>query len=238
MGLYAIADLHLPLGIDKPMDVFGSAWANYVERLKDNWQSVVKEGDTVVLPGDFSWATYLEQSKKDFEYLSNLNGRKILSKGNHDYWWTTMNKLKNFISDNGFCDIEFMHNNAYIYNNIAICGTRGWIHPAWDGFSTDDRKFFDREVERMKLSLEAGKRYVDSGECSEIYAFLHYPPMSISGEGNEMTKLFSEYGVKKVFYGHLHGRARNNAVSGEHDGILYTLVSADHLQFMPLKIAD
>ena len=159
MALYAIADLHLPLGIDKPMDIFGSAWENYVERLADNWQSSVKNDDTVILAGDFSWATYLEQSTKDFEYLHSLNGKKILLKGNHDYWWTTMNKLKEFTEKNNFSDITFMQNNSFKYEDIAICGTRGWIHPAWDNFGAEDRKIFDREVLRLELSLNSVKDY-------------------------------------------------------------------------------
>ena len=238
MALYAIADLHLPLGIDKPMDKFGSLWSNYVERLCDNWQTVVKSGDTVVIPGDFSWATYLEQSKRDFEYLNALNGRKILIKGNHDYWWTTMNKLKNFIADNDFNNIEFMQNNASVYEDIALCGTRGWLHPAWDGFTQEDRKIFDRETARMRLSLDSAAEYVKNGKCASIYAFMHYPPMSSRAESNEMTDLLKEYNVKKVFYGHLHGAAHRNAVSGEHEGIEYRLISADYLQFVPRKIAD
>ena len=121
MALYTIADLHLPLGIDKPMDIFGKAWENYVERLADNWQSVVKKNDVVVLPGDFSWATYLEQSVKDFEYLHKLNGKKILLKGNHDYWWTTMNKLREFTAEHGFDDIEFLQNNSFMYDDAYAC---------------------------------------------------------------------------------------------------------------------
>ena len=138
MSLYVMADLHLPLGINKPMDIFGHAWTNYVERIRENWQHVVKDGDTVVIPGDFSWATYLEESKKDFEFLCELSGRKILIKGNHDYWWSTMSKLNAFVKDNGFNDVHFMQNNTFVYNDIVLCGSRGWLHPSWDGFSAKD----------------------------------------------------------------------------------------------------
>ena len=238
MALYAIADLHLPLGINKPMEKFGAAWSNYVERLYDNWQTVIKPGDTVVIPGDFSWATYLEQSIKDFEYLNELNGKKILVKGNHDYWWSTMNKLKKFIESNGFKNIEFMHNNVFIYDDIALCGTRGWIHPEWDGFSGEDRKIFNREIERMRISLKCAEKLIESRECIQIYAFMHYPPVPMSAKDNEMSELLRTYNVKKVIYGHLHGLAHRNAVSGEHNGIEYSLVSADYLQFVPKKIRD
>lgn len=232
MALYTISDLHLPLGIDKPMDIFGKAWENYVERLADNWQSSVGEDDTVVLGGDFSWATYLEQSLKDFEYLHKLNGRKILLKGNHDYWWTTMNKLREFTEQNGFSDVEFLQNNFYKYGDIAICGTRGWIHPAWDGFSAEDRKIFDREVLRLELSLQSVK------DCREIYVFTHYPPMSAQGEGNDFTAMMNKYSVTKCIYGHLHAASHKNAVEGVIDGIEYKLVSGDYLQFQPYKLLD
>lgn len=227
MGLYTISDLHLPLGIDKPMNIFGSAWDNYVERLGDNWQSMIKENDTVVLPGDFSWATYLEQSVRDFEFLNKLNGKKILSKGNHDYWWTTMAKLTKFVAQQGFKNIEFMQNNSFKYENTAICGSRGWIHPAWDGFGEEDQKIYDREIIRAELALKS------VGDCDDIIFFNHYPIRSSKLEENEMTKLLSAYGVKDVVYGHLHGMAHKYAVTGEHNGISYHLVSADYLKFEP-----
>lgn len=232
MALYTIADLHLPLGIDKPMDIFGKAWENYVERLAYNWQSKVRADDTVVLAGDFSWATYLEQSVRDFEYLNKLNGRKILLKGNHDYWWTTMNKLKEFTAENGFENISFLQNNAFMYEDIAICGTRGWIHPAWDNFGEDDRKIFDREVQRLELSLKS------AGDCHEIYVFTHYPPMSAAREANEFTEMMKKYSVKKCIYGHLHAASHRNAVEGLVDGIEYKLVSGDYIGFDPIKLYD
>lgn len=232
MALYTIADLHLPLGIDKPMDIFGSAWENYVERLADNWQSSVGKDDTVVIAGDFSWATYLEQSVRDFEYLHSLNGRKILLKGNHDYWWTTMNKLREFTAANGFSDIDFLHNNSFMYEDIAICGTRGWIHPSWDSFGPDDRKIFDREVQRLELSIKS------AGECREKYVFTHYPPMPTSRETNEFVEMMKKYDVKRCVYGHLHASSHRNAVEEEIDGIEYTLVSGDYVAFKPVKLID
>lgn len=232
MALYTIADLHLPLGIDKPMDVFGGAWTGYVERLEYNWQRKIKEGDTVVLPGDFSWATYLEQSERDFEFLNRLNGRKILLKGNHDYWWTTMNKLVSFAAGRGFCGIEFLQNNSFIYGNTAICGTRGWVNPSSDGFGVDDKKIYDREVMRLELSLKTAKN------CGEIYVFTHYPPLSVQRTENDFTRMMRSYGVTKCFYGHLHSASHKNAVNDVVNGIEYKLVSADYLQFDPLLIKE
>ncbi len=232
MALYTIADLHLPLGIDKPMDIFGAAWSGYVERLADNWQSKIKTGDTVVMPGDFSWATYLEQSYRDFEFLHKLNGRKILLKGNHDYWWTTLNKLRTFIADNGFSDIDFLHNNSYKYENTAICGTRGWLNPSWESFSDEDEKIFSREAQRLELSIKT------AGECDEITVFTHYPPLSVQREPNAFTDVMKKYGVKKCFYGHLHGPAHKSAVEGIVDGTEYKLVSADYLRFEPMLIRE
>ena len=214
------------------MDIFGKAWENYVERLADNWQSVVKENDVVVLPGDFSWATYLEQSVKDFEYLNKLNGKKILLKGNHDYWWTTMNKLREFTAERGFDDIEFLQNNSFMYEDVAICGTRGWINPGWDNFGGEDRKIFDREVLRLELSLNSVK------ECNEIYVFTHYPPMPVSLKENEFVQMMKKYPVTKCIYGHLHAAAHRNAVEGTINGIEYKLVSGDYLGFNPIKLHD
>lgn len=232
MALYSIADLHLPLGIDKPMDIFGAQWNNYVERLADNWQSKVKGNDIVVLPGDFSWATYLEQSYKDFEFLDKLNGTKILLKGNHDYWWTTMNKLKEFTAKNGFNSIHFLQNNSYMYGDTAICGTRGWIHPAWDSFKEDDRKIFDREVLRLELSFKSARDY------NEIYVFTHYPPRSNKLESNEFVEMMAKYPVTKCVYGHLHSASHKNAVEGAAGGVEYKLVSSDYLQFDPILIKE
>ncbi len=232
MALFTIADLHLPLGIDKPMDIFGSAWTNYVDRLRENWQGKIKEDDTVVIPGDFSWATYLEQSVKDFEYLNGLNGRKILVKGNHDYWWTTKNKLGEFTAKHGFSNIDFLQNNFFAYGDIAICGTRGWIHPAWDSFKDEDRKIFDRETARLELSLKAASNF------KEIYVFTHYPPMSTALEGNEFVDMMKKYPVTKCIYGHLHSASQKNAVEGVIDGIEYRLVSGDYISFDPVKLCD
>ena len=173
MALYAISDLHLPLGVNKPMDIFGTNWSNYVVRLKENW--CLSPEDTVILGGDFSWATYLEESLADFEFINSLDGNKIFLKGNHDYWWTTMAKLEQFIAQNGFNRISFLHNNAFLCGKTAICGTKGTSQS--ENFSNgQEEKLYLREASRFKLSLQCAARL----EADEIVAFLHYIPANSS----------------------------------------------------------
>ena len=231
MSLYALADLHLPLGIDKPMDIFGKNWENYVKRLEDNWQSTVSDGDTVVLAGDFSWATYLAESRKDFEFLKKLKGRKILLKGNHDYWWGTMNKMRSFLTENGFSGIELLHNNSFSYGDISICGTRGWLVPGL-GKTEEDKKIYERELVRAELSLKSAKN------PENIIMFTHFPTVMKDFRENEMTELLKRYGVKRSVFGHIHYSGVKNAFEGVENGIEYMLVSADYREFMPVKLAD
>ena len=231
MALYAIADLHLPLGIDKPMNIFGKSWENYVNRLEENWQNTVSQEDTVVLAGDFSWATYLEESKKDFEFLNKLNGRKIMLKGNHDYWWGTLSKLKEFTEKNGFSNIEFLQNNSFSYKDISICGSRGWTLPQLKG-TEEDLKIYARELLRLELSLKSAKN------PDNIIVFTHFPPIMRDFCENDMAELLKRYGVSKAIYGHIHSSAVKNAFEGVKDGIQYMLVSADYREFVPVKIAD
>lgn len=226
MAVFTMGDLHLPLGIDKPMNIFGKNWDNYVERIKTQWQRLVRDDDTVVIPGDFSWATYIEQAERDFDFLQSLNGRKIIIKGNHDYWWTTMTKLNEFAKAHGYDSISFLNNNSFTADGISICGTRGWLYPAWASFSQDDEKYFNREVGRLEMSLKCA-------ETDEIYVFTHYPPMSKACEGNAFTEMMKKYNVKKCFYGHLHGYTHSNKIPDNVDGIEYNLVSSDYLGFMP-----
>lgn len=227
--LFTIADLHLPLGIDKPMDIFGSRWEGYVDRIYENWQEVVGETDTVVLPGDISWATYLNESKADFEFLEKLNGRKIIIKGNHDYWWTTMTKLNEFVEYEGYKSVSFLQNNSFVADGVSICGTRGWICPGSAGFSSEDEKYFVREAGRLEMSLKTAK-------TDKIYVFTHYPPMTPQGEGNEFTEVLKRYNVEKCFYGHLHGKSHSKCVPQNVDGVHYELISSDYLSFRPKRI--
>lgn len=224
MAIFTIGDLHLPLGIDKPMNKFGSRWDGYVERIALNWSAAVREEDTVVIPGDLSWATYIEQARGDFEYLERLPGRKIIVKGNHDYWWTTMSKLNEFTEKNGFESVSFLQNNSYTVGGVSICGTRGWLYPGQPSFTESDGKYFAREVGRLEMSLK-------TAQTDEICVFMHYPPTSRAGEENAFTELMEKYGVRLCCYGHLHGHSHVNRIPERLRGIEYRLVSADYLGF-------
>ena len=235
MALFTISDLHLPLGIDKPMDIFGKRWENYVERIEEEWKSKVKSGDLVVMPGDFSWAMYLEESKKDFQFLNDLPGEKILLKGNHDYWWGTMNKMRKFLAEEGFSGIDFLQNKSVMYKNIAICGTRGWNYIGYNQPKTsEDETIFRREVLRLEMSLSDAKEK----NPDEIIVFMHYPPILPECTDSEFSRLLKKYGVERCVYGHIHGINSKNAVTGLVDGIEYMLVSCDYLDFSPVKLCD
>lgn len=226
--LYTIGDLHLSLGCDKPMDIF-SGWSNYLERLEANWNSMVTDEDTVVLLGDHSWALRLEDSYKDMEFIhSRLKGKKILVKGNHDLWWGTMNKLSNFIQSNGFTSIQFLFNNAFLVDGIAICGTRGWIR---ENGEQPDMKVLNREAGRLEASV---KEVLKLG--GEPVAFIHYPPIYRSEENVHLTDVLQRYGIKRCYYAHLHGASIKGALNGVANGIDYRLVSADSVDFTPVKI--
>lgn len=227
--IYTIGDLHLSLGCDKPMDIF-AGWTNHVERLKDNWNSKITENDTVILLGDHSWAMKLEDSLKDLEFIhKELNGKKILVKGNHDLWWSTMNKITNFVNENGFTSITFLFNNAYLAEGISICGTRGWIRE--NKKDEVDVKVLAREAGRLEASLKEGVRL-----GGELTAFIHYPPIYGTEENVYLTEVLHKYGVKRCFYAHLHGSSIRGALNGERDGITYRLVSADGVNFDPVRV--
>ena len=234
MAIYVIADLHLSFEQDKPMNIFGDNWENHAQKIRKNWEEVVKEDDYVILPGDFSWATYLDDTKKDFEYLNSLPGNKILLKGNHDYWWTTVTNMKKFLKENNFKNIDFLYNNSYCIENKILVGTRGWN--ILD--NEKESKMIKRENARLILSIEDGiKKY---GTEKEIIAFFHYPPITISNkyknEESDFTKTLEKYNIKKCYYGHLHGNSHKDAVEGDVDGITYRLISADYLNFNLVQI--
>lgn len=231
MSIYTISDLHLPFGVDKPMNIFGIAWKDYTKRLYENWLNTVKDGDTVILPGDLSWATYLKDAYKDFEFINNLPGEKIIMKGNHDYFFTTLSKMNKFLTENKFNKIKILQNNYFFVEDILICGTRGWDTEAQ---GEEDRKILNREGIRLELSLQNAQK---AHPNKDIYAFMHYPPI-LKGKTNNNVFLekLNQYNVKKCFYGHLHANGINNAYEGENNNVIFSLVSADHLKFMPLKI--
>ena len=234
MSIYVIGDLHLSFSADKPMDVFGMNWKNHAEKIKENWISKVKENDTVILPGDFSWATYLEETYKDFEFLNSLPGKKILSKGNHDYWWTTVTSMKRFLKENNFENIDFLYNNAFLIENKIITGTRGWIN-TWK--SQENYKILKRENERLKISINKGIN--EFGNDKEIITFIHYPPFykeKLIPEEINFEKTLKDYNIQKCYYAHLHGESHKDAVEGIINNIEYKLISSDYLNFDLLKI--
>ena len=227
MAIYVIADLHLSFSVDKPMNVFGNNWENHAEKIKQNWLNKVNINDTVILPGDFSWAMNLEESYMDFEYLNNLPGTKILLKGNHDYWWTTLSKMNEFIKENNFENIYFLQNSSYLVDNKIICGTRGWTNL----LVPENYKIQKRECDRLKFSIEDGiKKY---GSDKEIIVFLHYPPFYKDEVSEEIDyiKLMKKYNIKRCFYGHLHGDSHKEAIEGIFEGIEFSLISSDYLDF-------
>ena len=228
MALYAIGDLHLSLGAEKPMDVFGGAWEGYMDKLAEG-MSCIKPEDTTVLLGDLSWALDLAQAKEDFAWIDRIPGKKIILKGNHDYWWSTASKFYKFCEENGFSDQFILNNNHYEYGNIAICGTRGWFFE--ESRSNDhDEKVFKRELIRLEASLQA------AGDLEKM-VFLHYPPRYKGYECKEILELLNRYQVSRCFYGHLHGPSHGLAMEGLWDGIDYKLVSADRLNFKPHLVA-
>ena len=225
MALYVLGDLHLSLGADKPMDVFGGGWEGYVDKLREGFRAVRPE-DTVVLCGDLSWAMGLEEGARDFAFLDALPGRKRLLKGNDDYWWNTAAKMNRFFAEHGWKSLNILHNNCYEYGEYALCGTRGWFYE-----EKGEQKVFKRELIRLEASLKA------AGE-REKYCFLHYPPLYQGYRCQEILDLLHRYGVTRCFYGHLHGGSHRLAAVGEQDGIQFRLVSADYLRFQPEKICD
>ncbi len=229
MALFVIADLHLSLGTDKPMDKF-SGWEDYVGKLSDNWHKSVKENDTVVIPGDISWAMRLENTVKDFSFIDALPGKKVLMKGNHDYWWNTKTKMEAFVAKQGFSSIVFLHNDCVISQNIAICGTRGWLFE--DG-QPHDQKVMAREVGRLTSSLQMAEK---ANPGLEKVVFLHYPPLYQSASSQELLKVMADFGVKRCYYGHLHSASIRYATQGMRGGIKYSLISADALGFNPLEV--
>lgn len=230
MALFAIADLHLSMGTDKPMDIF-KGWQDYSSRLENNWRNLVSDSDTVVVAGDISWAMRLEECYEDFSFLNSLPGKKILLKGNHDYWWATKKKIDEYLDINGFDTISILFNNSFTVDNITICGSRGWYYDA----DTDaDIKVINREVGRLKLSLDS----ISDKDCTPI-VFLHYPPVYSDLECKEIMDVLKDYGIKECYYGHLHGaHTHKNAVTGMYKDINMHLISTDYVDFTPVLVRN
>ena len=228
MKIFAIGDLHLGFGVEKPMDIFGDNWKAHENQIKENWTNLIAEDDVVLIPGDVSWASKFEDARVDLEWIDMLPGRKIIVKGNHDYWWQSLSKMKGV-----YKTMDFIHNNFFSVGDIAICGTRGWSCPNETDFDKNDEKIYKREGLRLRHSLDLA---VKAG-FKRIYVMLHYPPTNDQLEPSLFTEIVEEYGVTKVIYGHLHSYgARDYKLKGEHNGIEYLLTSADYIRFTPVLI--
>ena len=229
MALYAIGDLHLSFGVNKPMDVFGGNWIGYMDKLQEGL-SVIGPEDTTVLLGDLSWALDFAGAKADFAWIDQIPGRKIILKGNHDYWWSTAAKFYKFCEENGFSNQFILNNNCYEYGDWAICGTRGWFFEE-ERSGQHDEKVFKRELIRLEASLQAA-------EERRKLVFLHYPPRYKGYQCDEILELLQKYQVRRCFYGHLHGPSHKLAMEGLWDGIEFRLVSADFLDFQPFLVCE
>ena len=204
MSVYTISDLHLSFGTDKPMDIF-RGWENHTDRITANWNRLVSENDTVILPGDLSWALKLEDTLADFKFLESLPGTKIIGKGNHDLWWSTKKKIEEFFEKNDIKTVKLLFNNAYLVENVAVCGTRGWLYDA----AESDKKVIIREVGRLEASIKEALKL-----GAQPIVFLHYPPIFGSSRTIEILDVLYEYKIKNVYYGHLHGKSCRYAVEG------------------------
>ena len=221
MSVYAIADLHLSFGTDKPMDIF-SGWSDYVTRLENNWRRLITDNDTVVIAGDISWALKLEECYEDFAFINSLPGKKLFIKGNHDYWWGTKSKIDEYLKSNNFDTIEIIFNNAYVRDGIAICGTRGWNYESSG----------EKDIGRLNMSINEAKK-----TGYEPVVFLHYPPVYDTIVCQEIIDALKAQGIKRCYYGHLHGAfTHRHAVTGNYEGIELKLISCDYTEFYPVPV--
>ena len=232
MSLYVIGDTHLSFGVQKPMDIF-AGWENHTELLKNAWLRTVQPEDTVVLAGDLSWGMSMEEALPDFQWIDALPGKeKIILKGNHDYWWVTMKKMQAFFAAHKLSTLRILHNNCYAYQDIGICGTRGWVN--MDAASDDaaNAKVRAREAQRLEVSLTAAEQ-----QGLQPVVFLHYPPVYGTGCNYEILDVLWKHQVKDCWYGHVHGKSQQKyAMNGERDGVCYHLIAGDYVQFIPQKV--
>ncbi|MDP4108428.1 MAG: metallophosphoesterase [Bacillota bacterium] len=230
MALYAISDLHLSEAVPKPMDIFGGVWENYSEKIENNLKNMLNEDDVLVIAGDVSWGINLAEALPDFKLLSSLPSKKLIVKGNHDLWWETVTKMKRVLKENGIHGIDFIYNNCFFYEDVALCGTRGWFYE--EDQKAPDAKIFKRELIRLEASFMEAK----SAGKNRIFAFIHYPPVYGSYRCDEIISLLCKYSVEKCFYGHLHSESQRQAFEGIHRGIEFRLISADYLNFKPMLV--
>jgi predicted phosphohydrolase len=223
MKIFAISDLHISTNTDKPMDVFGGNWIDYLDKIFDDWNSKVSDDDFVLIGGDISWAMDINDAKLDLQSFSHLKGKKILIKGNHDYWWSGIGKVRDILPENFYA----LQNDSIRFDGFVVCGSRLWSVPGSPNFTEQDLKLYNRERERLILSLKNAKKTLQEGD--KLIALMHFPPFNVHREDNEYTKLFEEYGVDAVVYGHLHGKS----VRADHkvikNGVTYYLTSCDQV---------
>lgn len=227
MALYTIGDLHLSFATEKPMDIF-KGWENYQEKIEHNWRSKITAEDTVVVAGDVSWAQSMEEGLLDFQFLQSLPGEKILLKGNHDYWWTTVKKMEDFLFAHGLDTIKILHNSCIVTQNVAVCGSRGWL---FEKGEAHDQKILAREAGRLELSIQAA-----GNTDKEKIVFLHYPPVFGEAQSPEILDVLLKHEIKRCYYGHIHGAGMQFALNGIYMGIDFRLISADFIGFDPIKV--
>lgn len=227
MALYAISDLHLAMDGSKPMDIFGDNWIGHDKKIRKNWEDTVRDGDFVLIAGDVSWSLKMEDGIKDFDWINTLPGKKLIVRGNHDYWWEGITKLNKLYEN-----INFIQNNFFPFEDYAICGSRGWNCPGGENFTIHDDKIYKRELLRLRLSLDAA---VKAG-YKKFIVMLHFPPLNEKFEDSGFTEIFKEYGVEKIIYGHIHGPSLKNVFTGSRDGVEFILTSCDYINFAPIKI--
>jgi hypothetical protein len=229
MGILAIGDLHLSTSSNKPMDVFGGEWENHIEKIREGWNRVVDDGDLVIVAGDISWAMHLDEALSDLNLLDALKGTKLLLRGNHDYWWSSISKVRAVLPPS----ILALQNDSFTWQETVICGTRGWICPGEEGFTDNgDEKVYLREVQRLQLSLDHA---VKSG-CKRIIAAMHYPPYNRNNQESDFTKLLEEYNVEICVFGHIHDQGRDYIFQGLKNGVQYCFVAADGINFTPVRL--
>ena len=237
MALFVIADLHLGFGVQKPMDIFGSQWADHDRQLEKNWLELIGPDDTVVVPGDISWAINLDEALPDLLFLERLPGRKILSRGNHDYWWSSLAKMEQFCREHAIRTLDFLRNNSFpVSPDWLVCGTRGWILPGDPEYGSGDEKIYQREAGRFKLSLDSAARQRRPGQ--RLLACLHYPPVGRDDRPNLFTGLMLEYAVDACVYGHIHGQPAGSAAICLPGRISCFLTAADYLGFAPMRLQN
>lgn len=236
MALYAMADTHLSGSVPKSMEVFGRRWVGYTDKIEKRWRALITDNDTVVIPGDVSWATSLVEAAEDFRFLAALPGKKLIGKGNHDFWWTTVKKLHEFLNSIGAENIEFLYNNAYRVEDKIVCGTRGWFVEEGKQRSVnpvDYDKLVSREAQRLEHGLTEAVSLRQGNE--EIFVFLHFPPVFDSFVCREIVDVLHKYDVRHCYYGHIHG-AYNTPATADFEGIRLTNIAADYLDFYPLLV--